>query len=67
MGYSPKGHKELDMTKPLNVRTCTHTHTIASYYGLSVEIFISVFKSNQTEVGGKGQGTTFKRMNGHRT
>ena len=27
VGYSPKGHKELDMTKPLNVCTCTHTHT----------------------------------------
>ena len=62
MGYNPKGHKELDMTKSLNVHACarahTHTHTqsIALYYGLSVEIFISVFQSNQTEIGGKGAG-----------
>ena len=28
MGYSPWGHKELDMTQQLSARMCTHTRTL---------------------------------------
>ena len=33
MGYSPWGHKELDMTERLNTQTHTHTHTIVGRTG----------------------------------
>ena len=32
MGYSPRDHKELDMTEPLSVYACTHTHAHEEIY-----------------------------------
>ena len=55
MGYSPKGHKELDMTEQLSVCLCMHTHTHTHTFPLGAFLVELVVKNLPANAGDAGE------------
>ena len=55
VGYSPKGHKELDMTEQLSVCLCMHTHTHTHTFPLGAFLVELVVKNLPANAGDAGE------------